>query len=52
MIRYLMMFVCALFLATAVSACSDTWEGMKKDTGDNLESAGQAIEDTGEEVKE
>ena len=41
----------ALFLATTLTACGDTWRGMKKDTGDNLESTGEALEKAGEKVE-
>jgi predicted small secreted protein len=36
-----------LFLA----ACGDTWRGLKEDTGDNLESTGEAMEDAGDAVR-
>jgi len=32
-------------------ACGDTWEGVKKDTGDNLQSTGSAVEKAGKKVK-
>jgi hypothetical protein len=32
-----------LSLATSVAACSDSWKGAKKDTGDNLRTTGNAI---------
>lgn len=37
--------------ATGLAACGDTWRGAKKDTGENLEATGEAIENAGEEVK-
>ena len=40
-----------LALATAVTACGDTWRGVKKDTGDNLETTGKALERGGENIK-
>lgn len=46
-----------LLLALALSApallagCGDTWRGLKKDTGENLEKTGRAIEKAGEKVK-
>lgn len=43
--------VVALF-AIVLAGCGDTWHGVKKDTGDNMEAAGKAIEEAGEKVKE
>jgi predicted small secreted protein len=40
-----------LALATSVTACGDTWRGVKKDTGDNLETSGKALERGGENLK-
>ena len=34
-----------------LSACGDTWQGLKEDTGENLEATGKAIEKAGEKVK-
>jgi hypothetical protein len=38
-------------LATALSACGDTWRGLKEDTGQNMEKTGETIEKAGEAVK-
>jgi predicted small secreted protein len=46
----LSLFVLALLTVT-LAACGDTWEGLKQDTGENLEATGEAIEDAGEAVK-
>jgi hypothetical protein len=40
----------ALF-AAGLSGCGDTWSGLKKDTGENLEAVGEAVEKAGEKVK-
>jgi predicted small secreted protein len=40
-----------LSFALALGACGDTWRGLKKDTGENLEAVGQAIENAGEKVR-
>lgn len=37
--------------AIGLAACGDTWRGVKKDTGENMEKTGGAIESTGEKVK-
>jgi uncharacterized lipoprotein YehR (DUF1307 family) len=41
----------ASLLAVGLSGCGDTWSGLKKDTGDNMEATGEAIEKAGKEVK-
>lgn len=52
MMRQATKIVAIVALAAALGACGDTWEGAKKDTGENLEKTGQAIENTGKKVKE
>ena len=47
---FLNLFMLTL-LAVSVAACGDTWEGVKQDTGDNLEATGEALEDAGDAVK-
>jgi predicted small secreted protein len=42
----------ATVLAVALSGCGDTWQGLKKDTGDNLEATGKAVEEAGEKIKD
>jgi predicted small secreted protein len=44
------LFVIAL-IAVTLSACGDTWRGVKQDTSDNLQATGEAIEDAGEDVQ-
>ena len=51
MIKRLMTSVLILSFAIGLAACGDTWRGVKKDTGDNLEASGNAIENAGEKVK-
>lgn len=46
---FALLFVLAL--AGGLSACGDTWDGIKKDTGDNMEAAGETLNDAGEKVK-
>ena len=41
----------SLLLAAALTGCGDTWSGLKKDTGDNVEATGEAIEKAGEKIK-
>jgi len=42
----------AALLALTLTGCGDTWSGLKKDTGDNMEATGEAIEKAGEKIKE
>jgi predicted small secreted protein len=42
----------ALILGLGLAACGDTWRGMKKDTGENMEAVGETVDKAGEEVKE
>lgn len=50
--RKLALSFLALSFAFALSACGDTWSGVKKDTGENMQKTGTAIEKAGEKVKE
>lgn len=51
-IRVLLLNLMALgVLTVSLAACGDTWEGVKTDTGQNMEATGQAVEDAGEAVK-
>jgi predicted small secreted protein len=51
-IRAVVISLFVLSLGAGLAACGDTWKGAKKDTGENLESTGQAIEKAGENVKD
>jgi predicted small secreted protein len=41
-----------LLFGSMLAACSDTWSGMKEDTGENMEAVGDKVSETGEAVKE
>ena len=41
-----------MLLALLLAGCGDTWSGLKKDTGENLEAAGESIEKAGKKIKE
>ena len=43
MLRRLIVSLFLLSLVTGIAACSDTWNGAKQDTGDNLRHTGDAI---------
>ena len=51
-LKTIMGILTAAVLLVALSGCGDTWRGVKKDTGDNLEAAGKAVEEAGEKVKQ
>ncbi len=39
-------------LGFSLAGCSDTWQGMKKDTGQNMEAVGESVDKAGEKVKD
>lgn len=43
--------VLAALMLVGLAACGDTWQGMKEDTGENMEATGKAMEDAGEKVQ-
>ena len=43
--------IVASLLAPGTTACDRTWEGMKEDTGENLQKTGQSLEKAGEDVE-
>lgn len=45
------LFAACLLLPLGLAACGDTWAGLKKDTGENLEKTGEAIEDAGKSIQ-
>jgi hypothetical protein len=49
--RLLLVAVMLAGLGAALSACGDTWRGLKEDTGENLEKTGEAMEGAGEAVR-
>ena len=49
--KKLIAFASVILVAVVMSGCGDTWSGLKKDTGENMEATGKAIEDAGEKVK-
>jgi predicted small secreted protein len=51
MTRRILASLLVMSFAIGLSACGDTWRGVKKDTGDNMEATGGAIENAGEKVK-
>lgn len=48
--RWTLLAVC-LLLPLGLAACGDTWAGLKKDTGENLEKTGDAIEGAGQSIQ-
>jgi predicted small secreted protein len=49
--RLLLVAVMLVGMGATLSACGDTWSGLKQDTGENLEKTGEAMEDAGAAVK-
>jgi predicted small secreted protein len=49
--RRLILSVFLLSFATALAGCGDTWRGVKKDTGENMEKTGNAVENTGRKIQ-
>jgi predicted small secreted protein len=41
-----------LLFGSMLAACGSTWEGMKQDTGENMEAVGGGMESTGEDIQE
>ena len=41
-----------LVFGLGLAACGDTWRGLKKDTGENIEAVGEGLDRTGEKVEE
>jgi predicted small secreted protein len=48
----MMRILVAMLLLGALAGCGDTWQGLKKDTGENVEATGEAVEKAGEKIKE
>jgi len=40
-----------LLFGSILAACGATWEGMKQDTGENMEAIGGGMESTGEDIQ-
>lgn len=51
MTRTMLKTALAAAFALGLAACGNTWDGAKKDTGENLEKTGKAIEKAGTKVK-
>jgi hypothetical protein len=50
-LRRLILSVFILSFATALADCGDTWRGVKKDTGENMEKSGDAVSGAGKKVQ-
>lgn len=46
-----LMLLAPVALLLGLSACGDTWRGLREDTGQNLEATGGALESAGEEAE-
>lgn len=45
-------FALIVLFGSMLVACSDTWSGMKEDTGENMEAVGDKVSEAGETVKD
>ena len=43
--------VAGLLLAFGVASCSQTWEGVKEDTKENVKATGEGIEKAGKNIQ-
>ena len=44
--------VAIMGVTLGLSACGDTWSGIKEDTSDNTAAVGRGVEKTGEKVQD
>jgi hypothetical protein len=49
---FLLNFLVLGLLVVGLAACGDTWQGLKQDTGENVEATGRVIERAGEAVRQ
>ena len=49
--RYVRLAVLAASLLAFGAACSETWQGAKEDTKENVKSTGQGLEKAGENIQ-
>jgi predicted small secreted protein len=50
--KKLLIAMMALLISLTTVGCGDTWRGLKKDASENIEAAGEAIEEAGKKIKE
>ncbi len=50
LVRLMLMATMLVGVGASLSACGNTWQGVKEDTGENLEKTGKTIEKAGEAV--
>lgn len=43
--------VASLLLTFGAASCSDTWEGVKQDTKENVKTTGEGIEKAGQNIE-
>ncbi len=48
----LIVLTMALLMSVVMAGCGDTWRGLKKDASENIEAAGEAIEEAGKKIRE
>lgn len=50
-VSIVMLALSAFVFAASLVACENTWQGVKQDTGENMEKTGQSLERAGEKTK-
>lgn len=52
LIRMRLAIIAISLLTLGAAACSETWEGAKEDTRDNVKATGEGIEETGDSIED
>ena len=50
--RTILMLTLTALLGLSVAACGNTWEGLKKDTSQNTQATGHALQQGGKKIDE
>ncbi len=50
-VSIVMLALSAFVFSASLVACENTWQGVKQDTGENLQKSGQSLERAGEKTK-
>ena len=50
-VSIVMLALSAFVFSASLVGCENTWQGMKQDTGENLQKSGQSLERAGEKTK-
>ena len=50
--KHILTSLAVLFSLGLLASCGNTWDGAKQDTKENVEATGEAIEKSGEAIKD